>query len=260
MCGGYTSTMFDLTGKIAIVTGVSTGLGLQLARALATQGAKLAILAAQENELRSVKEEMEKIGTVCIAIKCDLNNERLVNKAIEAIIEKCGTIDILVNNAGIADITPAEEMTMLQWDEIFNTNVRSIFMVSRAVGNYMIQKKYGKIINISSIFGAIASRKFTIAHYIASKHSVVGLTKALAVEWAKYNITVNAIGPGFFASEMTQEEMDTKQFKEDINSFCPMQRLGKNGELDGALIYLASDASSYTTGHVLMVDGGWTTV
>ncbi len=256
----YSIHMFDLKNKVAVVTGASSGLGVQFAKALALQGASVVILARREDKLRAVKEEIEKIGTLCIAIKCDVTNERLVDEAVEAIIEKCGGIDILINNAGISNIAPAEKMTMKEWDDVLNVNIRSVYMMSRAVGKHMIEKKYGKIINISSMFGVVANSAFPVVNYHASKHAVIGLTKALAAEWAKHNITVNAIGPGFFESEMTAASIDTAEFKQYVETYCPMKRIGKSGELDGAIVYLASDASSYMTGQTLIVDGGWTAI
>ncbi len=252
--------MFDIKGKVAVVTGASSGLGAQLAKALARQGATVVILARREDKLRAVKEEIEKIGTPCIAIKCDITNEKLVQEAIQAIIKKCGTIDILVNNAGSANSAPAESMSMQEWDEIIDVNLRSVYIMSRDVGKFMIEKNYGKIINISSMYGFVANTFFPLANYHASKSAVIGLTKALAAEWAKYNITVNSIAPGFFKTEMTSEDLETKEFNQFIEQFSPMKRIGREGELDGALIYLASDASSYMTGQTLLVDGGWTII
>ncbi|MBP7967140.1 SDR family oxidoreductase [Candidatus Woesebacteria bacterium] len=252
--------MFDLTGKVAVITGASSGLGIQFAQALAKQGASVAILARSEDKLRSVKQNLEKKGSVCIAICCDVTNENLVNEAIDAIIKKCGKIDILVNNAGAVNTAPSEQLTMQEWDKVLDVNLRSVFMMSSTVGRHMIEKKYGKIVNISSMYGFVANTMYPLANYHASKHGVIGLTKALAIEWAKYNITVNSIAPGFFKTEMTSDDLETEEFNQFIQTFSPMKRIGREGELDGALVYLASDASSFMTGQTLIVDGGWTSI
>lgn len=252
--------MFDLTGKIAVITGASSGLGIQFAHALAMQGASVALLARNEDKLRVVKQNLEKKGTVCVAIRCDVTNEKLVNEAVDAIIGKCGKIDILVNNAGAVNTAPGEQLSMQEWDDVLDVNLRSVFMVSRAVGCRMIEKKYGKIINISSMYGFVANTMYPLANYHASKHGVIGLTKALAIEWAKYNITVNSIAPGFFETEMTSEDLKTPEFNQFVETFSPMKRIGRKGELDGAIVYLASDASSFMTGQTLIVDGGWTSI
>lgn len=252
--------MFDLTKKVAVITGASSGLGIQFAKALARQGASIAILARREDKLREVKKEIEEIGHLCVAIRCDVSNERHVTEAVQAIVKKCGTIDILVNNAGAANATPAEDLTMQEWDEVLDVNLRSVFMMSREVGKHMIERKYGKIINISSMYGFVANTMYPLANYHASKSGVIGLTRALAIEWAQYNITVNSIAPGFFKTEMTSEDLETEEFNTFVKTFSPMKRIGREGEIDGALIYLASDASSFMTGQTLIVDGGWTSI
>ena len=183
-----------------------------------------------------------------------------MNEAVDAIIEKCGKIDILVNNAGAVNTAPGEQLSMQEWDEVLDVNLRSVFMVSRAVGSRMIEKKYCKIIKISSMYGFVANTMYPLANYHASKHGVIGLTKALAIEWAKYNITVNSIAPGFFKTEMTSEDLETEEFNTFVKTFSPMKRIGREGELDGAIVYLASDASSFMTGQTLIVDGGWTSI
>ncbi len=254
------NTLFDLTGKVAIVTGASSGLGVQFAKALATQGADIVIVARRMEKLQAVQKEIEGMGRKCLAVQCDVNKEAEIKSAVEQTIKEFGKIDILVNNAGVSAIAPAESMTEEQWDSVLNTNLKSVFLFSKNVAPQMIKQKYGKIISTSSMFGLVGNTAFTVCNYHASKSGVIGLTKALAAEWAKHNITVNAIGPGFFESEMTAAAIHTPEFEGYVKMSCPMQRTGKTGELDGALIYLASDASSYITGQILAVDGGWTAV
>lgn len=254
------SNLFDLKGKVAIVTGASSGLGVQFAKALAGEGAHVVVVARRMEKLEVVKKEIEGMGRKSIAIQCDVNKEEEIKKVVEKTIQEFGRVDIVVNNAGVSSISPAEDMTETQWDQVVDTNLKSVFMFSKHVAPQMIKQKYGKIINISSMFGLVGNTAFPVVNYHASKSGVVGLTKALAAEWAKHNITVNAIGPGFFESEMTATAIHTPEFEGYVKMSCPMQRIGKAGELNGVLIYLASDASSYTTGQTIAVDGGWTAI
>jgi gluconate 5-dehydrogenase len=183
-----------------------------------------------------------------------------IKDAVARIRDFYGRIDILVNNAGVGGSYPAESQTDEQWRSIIDLNLSAVYFCAREVGKVMIEQKYGKIINIGSIHSSVAMSTSTLTGYCASKGGVLMLTKALANEWAKYNITVNAIGPAYFSSEMTQHVFEREAFSETIRTYCPMGRPGRPGELDGALIYFASDASSYTTGQLLTIDGGWTAV
>lgn len=252
--------MFDLTGKVALVTGASSGLGVQYALALAGQGADIVLLARRIEKLEEVKKQIEALGKRCLAVKCDVTHETEIISSMETIVATCGKVDILVNNAGTSAISPAENMSETDWDKVLDVNLKGVFLMAKHVGKQMIKQKYGKIINISSMYGVVANSMFPVVNYHASKHGVVGLTKALANEWAKYNITVNAIGPGFFESEMTAGAINTPEFKQYVDVSCPMKRIGNPGELNGALVYLACDASSYTTGQIIVVDGGWTSI
>jgi gluconate 5-dehydrogenase len=165
-----------------------------------------------------------------------------------------------VNNAGVGAGIAAEMQTDEEWGRVINTNLNAVYFMAREVGKVMIAQKYGKIINIGSIHSSVAMEHLPISSYCAAKGGVLMLTKALATEWAKYNITVNAIGPSYFESEMTEKVATTAEFRGVLQAYCPMGRLGQPGELDGALIYFASDASSFTTGQLLSVDGGWTAI
>lgn len=179
---------------------------------------------------------------------------------VENVIKDFGRIDILINNAGIATVEPTENHDIESWNRVINTNLNGVFYCARYVGEVMVKQHYGKVINISSMYGAIGNTFGPHSAYHASKGAVTNFTRAIAAEWAKYNITVNAIGPGFFASEMTQDLTEVKEFMDFVETRCPMKRLGEAGELDGALLLLASDASSYITGQTIYVDGGWTAV
>ncbi len=253
-------SLFDLTGKSAVVTGASSGLGVQFALALARQGADVALMARRVDKLEAVKKEVEALGVRCLAVPCDVTKTDELKNAVQQIEGSFGKVDILVNNAGTAGITAAEEQSDDEWKRIIDLNLNSVYYASREFGKGMIARKYGKIINIGSIHSSVAMTGLNLSGYCASKGGVLMLTKELANEWAKYNITVNAIGPAYFPSEMTGDFVDDPGFKQVLATYCPMKRAGRPGELDGALIYFASDASSYTTGQLLSVDGGWTAI
>ena len=191
---------------------------------------------------------------------CDVLRNDEIKAAVAKIRERYGRIDILVNNAGVARSIPAESQPDDDWNAVINTNLNSVYFVAREVGKVMIGQKYGKIINLGSIHSAVAMPNRHLNAYCASKGGVLMLTRALANEWAKHNITVNAIGPAYFQSEMTGAAMRDPAFENAVRTYCPMARTGREGELDGAVIYFASDASSYTTGQFLCIDGGWTAV
>ncbi len=254
------SKLFNIEGKVAVVTGASSGLGRQFALALAREGAKVAILARRVEKLEKVKAEVEALGVECVSVKCDVADNESIKSAVAAVVSAFGRIDILVNNAGVGTGAPAESQPDEVWNLTINTNLNGVYYVAREVGKVMIAQNYGKIINIGSIHSTVAMLGSPISAYCASKGGVAMLTKALANEWAKYNITVNAIGPAYFESEMTDQVIGTPEFGMAVKMYCPMGRVGKEGELDGALVYFASDASSYTTGQLLTIDGGWTTI
>jgi len=254
------SNLFNIEGKIAIVTGASSGLGRQFALALAREGAKLAILARRVERLEQVKAEVEALGTECIAVRCDVTDTSDIKNAVNTVKEHYGRIDILVNNAGIALGEPAEVQSDDTWETMIRTNLNGVYYVAREVGKVMVEQKYGKVINIGSIHSTVSMLGSPISAYCTTKGGVAMMTKALANEWAKYNITVNAIGPAYFESEMTGQIINTDLFQQAVQIYCPMGRVGRPGELDGAIVYFASDASSYTTGQLLTIDGGWTTI
>ena len=253
-------SLFDLKGRVALVTGASSGLGVQFAKALARQGADVAIAARRIDRLEQVKKEVELLGVKCLAIKCDVGCTDEIVAMVEKIKAEFGRIDILVNNAGIAKILPAETQTDEEWLATVNVNINAVYYVAREVGKVMIEQKYGRIINIGSICSQVGMAELPITAYNTSKGAVAMFSKSLANEWAKHNITVNCLGPGYFLSEMTENLVGTPAFDNMLKAYCPMNRMGAEGELDGALIFLASDAASYTTGQIICVDGGWTTI
>lgn len=252
--------LFDLTGKKALVTGASSGLGVQFALALARQGADVAVVARRVEKLEEVKKQVEALGVKCIALKCDVSKSAEITSAVAEVKKKFGRIDILVNNAGIALFGPAEGQDDELWETMMSVNLNAVYYFAREAGKVMLEQNYGKIINIGSIHSTVAMKGLPLTAYCTTKGGVEMLTKALANEWAKKGITVNAIGPAYFPSEMTGGILADDGMRQLIESSCPMGRPGRDGELDGALVYFASDASSYTTGQLLSVDGGWTTI
>ncbi len=252
--------LFSLEGKVAIVTGASSGLGVQFATALAKQGADVALLARRMEKLEKVKADLEELGVKALAVQCDVTDVQQIKDAVKEVKDHFGKIDILVNNAGIGIMAPAESQSDEDWLKTVDINLNGVYWVTREVGKIMVEQKYGKIINIGSIHSTDAMMGSRISAYAATKGGVKMLSKALATEWAQYNITVNTIGPAYFESEMTQDVISDKSFEEVVKTYCPMGRIGKEGELDGAVVYFASDASSYTTGQYLAVDGGWTAI
>jgi gluconate 5-dehydrogenase len=252
--------MFDLKGRVAVVTGASSGLGVQMAKALAGQGADIAILARRKERLESVSQEIKALGVKCIPVVCDVTSTDSIKNAIDSVVKEYGKIDILVNNAGAGAVMPAETMTDEAWEKDIMVDLSGVFKVARAVAPIMIENKHGRIINIASMYGVVGNNAAPAAAYHAAKGGVVNLTRALAAEWAKYNITVNAICPGYFPTELTQETLDTAEFQAYMKVSVPMGRYGHDGELNPCVVYLASDEASYTTGTTQLVDGGYTCI
>ena len=251
---------FDLSGQVAVVTGCSTGLGVQMAKALANQGAKIVAVARRKEKIEAVAKEIADTYKVeTLAIQCDITDTERVNAAVDEIIAKFGRIDILINNAGTGAVAPAEDITDEQFAGEMNVDLFGTFKFARAAAKKaMIPAKYGRVINIASMYGLVGNKVAGSAPYHAAKGGVVNLTRALAAEWGKYNITVNSICPGYFYTPLTKETLDSDFFQQNAKTMIPMERYGNEGELDSAAIFLASPASTYVTGVNLPVDGGYT--
>ena len=251
---------FDLSGRVAVVTGCSTGLGVQMAKALANQGCSIVAVARRQNLIDEVAAQIkEEYGVETLAVRCDITDTDMVNAMVDTVMEKFGRIDVLINNAGTGAVAPAEDITDDQFANEMNIDLFGSFKVARAVAKKaMIPAKYGRIINIASIYGLVGNKIAGSAPYHAAKGGVVNLTRALAAEWGKYGITVNAICPGYFYTPLTKETLDSDFFQQNAKTMIPEERYGNEGELDTAAVFLASPSSSYVTGVNLPVDGGYT--
>ena len=252
--------MFDLHGRVAVVTGASSGLGRQMALGFARQGADLVILARRIERLETVAEEIRALGVKCLPIQCDVTDTEAVNKAAEEAIKFYGKIDILVNNAGASRNAGVLEMTDEDWDFTMQADLTSVFKVTRAFAKYMVEKRYGRIINIASIYGQVGNTAMDTVAYHSSKGGVINFTRAVAAELAKYNITCNTISPGYFETELTVDTLNTESFRKFMEVSVPLRRYGREGELNPAAVFLASDEASYITGQNIKVDGGYTSV
>ncbi|MBO7358073.1 MAG: SDR family oxidoreductase [Lachnospiraceae bacterium] len=252
--------MFDLKGQVAVITGASSGLGRQMAKGFAAQGADLAILARRVERLEELKAELEKTGVKVLAVGCDVTSSESINAAAEAVEKEFGKADILVNCAGSSKDAGVLEMKDDEWDFTIETDLTSVFKVTRAFGNIMKKHNYGRIINIASMYGLVGNDEIPTIAYHASKGGVINFTRAAAAELAKYNITVNCICPGYFYTELTTAVLDTEHFQDFAKSHVPMQRYGKEGELNAGALFLASKEASYVTGVMLPIDGGYTCV
>jgi NAD(P)-dependent dehydrogenase (short-subunit alcohol dehydrogenase family) len=249
--------LFELKGRIALVTGGARGIGKACACALAEMGANVALLDILEESLPEAVGDIEALGVRAIPCLCDVTVEAEVQAACRATVEAFGRLDILVNSAGVCRWAKGEEMTEEQWDWVVDIDLKGTFLCCREAAKLMIPQGSGAIVNIASMSGQVANVPQCQAAYNAAKAGVIQLTRSLAVEWAPHNIRVNAISPGYTATEMT---MTVPEYHAGWEALIPMRRMARTDELLGALIYLASDASTYTTGHDLVVDGAYTCV
>lgn len=247
--------LFDLTGRVAVVTGGSIGLGRQMAEALAEMGANVILCARKEERCREAALELQQLGVKAAALACDVKSPASVQKLVDDTVSQFGRIDVLINNAGISWGAPAEEMRLEDWNKVIETNLTGTFLCAQAVGKVMIRQGRGKIINIASVAGlGGAPPELPAIGYHASKGGVISFTKDLACKWAVHNIQVNAIAPGWFPTHMSGRILE--RYKDLFLSHIPLRRFGSDHDLKGAAVFLASDASNFVTGHVLVVDGG----
>ena len=252
--------MFDLSNRVVVVSGASSGLGMQMAKAYAAQGANLALLARRLEKLETFAAEIRAMGRKCIAVKCDVTDSKMVDEAAATVEKAFGRVDVLVNNAGSAKNAGVLSMTDEEWGFTIDADLTSVFYMTRAFGNIMKKNNYGRVINIASMYGLIGNMAIDTVAYHASKGGVVNFTRAVAAELAKYNITCNAICPGFFETELTSELINTEAFTAYLKATVPLGRYGREGELNAAAIFLASDEATYVTGAILTVDGGNTCI
>jgi NAD(P)-dependent dehydrogenase (short-subunit alcohol dehydrogenase family) len=254
-CNVNTSKLFDLSGRVAIITGGSVGLGRQMADGLAEMGASLVLCARKKERCLQAAVELQAGGAKVLALACDVKDPASIQNVADATLDHFGRIDILINNAGTSWGAPVETMTLEQWNKVIETNLTGTFLFSQTVGRTMIAQRSGKIINIASVAGLRGSSpKFSAIGYSSSKGGVIIFTKDLACKWGMHNIQVNAIAPGWFPTDMSEKVIERN--KESLLTGIPLGRFGGPQDLKGAAIFLASSASDFVTGHTLVVDGG----
>ncbi|MCS0790305.1 SDR family oxidoreductase [Cytobacillus pseudoceanisediminis] len=248
--------LFDLTGKTALITGGGRGLGAQIAEGFAEAGANIVLCSRKVEACQETADRLAKLGVKTLALSCDISKPEDVHKVVAGTVKEFGSIDILVNNSGATWGAPAEEMPLEAWHKVINVNVTGTFLMSQAAGKFMIEQKSGKIINIASVagLGGTDPRVMDTIGYNTSKGAVITMTKDLAVKWGRYGINVNAIAPGFFPTKMSAAIIE--HGKNPILEATPLRRFGSDDDLKGAALFLASNASNYVTGDVLIVDGG----
>lgn len=250
--------MFDLTGKVALVTGASSGIGRASAIALAKQGATVVVAARRIDKLNDLAKEIVGMGRESLPVVMDVTKKETITSAVNRTVEMYGKIDILLNNAGVAEFAPFLDLTEEQWDKTIDTNLKGYFLVAQAAAREMTKHTWGRIVNIASIAsGGVGVGFPSVAHYCASKGGIVAMTEALAIELAPVGILVNCIGPGVIESEMTEGMLKDPKQAEALLARAPLKRAGKAEEIAAAVVYLSSEESSYTTGTTLYIDGGW---
>jgi NAD(P)-dependent dehydrogenase (short-subunit alcohol dehydrogenase family) len=247
----------DLSGKVALVTGSTRGIGRGLAFGLAARGADLVVTSRNQQDCELTAEDIRALGRRVLAHSCDVTDRQSVQRLADVVMDELGRIDILVNNAGTAITKPAEDLTEEDWDRVIDVDLKGVFLCSIIFGRLMIAQRKGKIVNIASTLGLVGDRQ--VLPYCVAKGGVVQMTRALALEWAKHNIQVNALCPGYVKTPMNEADiMGNDRIYKHIIGKTPMRRMGEVAELVEPLLFLASDASSYMTGQMLVVDGGWT--
>lgn len=253
-----TTYFSDMKGKTVIVTGGSKGIGKDIALSFAGLGANVVIIGRNEEALNQTFTELQELHKNNRAYQVDVNDISRFKTIVDEVVDVYGAVDVLVNNAGLNIPRPALEVTEEEWDQILDTNLKSLFFLSQAVAKHMVKKKGGRIINIASQMSFVGY--YNRAAYCSSKGGVVQLTKALAVEWAKYNINVNAVAPTFVETELTKSTLRNEDFRRDIENRILLNGMPKPKDISGAVLYLASNLSDFVTGETIKVDGGWTAI
>lgn len=248
--------MFEYKGRVVVVSGASSGLGREMALTFAKQGADVAVTARRLERLEELAKEIEAMGVKALPIRCDVTKDEDIEAAAKKVLDTFGKVDVLVNCAGSSKGGPVESMTNEAWDFTIATDLTSVFKVSRSYLPSMIERGYGRIINIASMYGLLGTNQQQVAYH-ATKAGVINYTRAAAAELAPKGITVNAICPGFFKTELTEATLDTKEFQQYVQLVVPMGRYGNTPELAAAAIFLGSEEASYVTGIPFPVDGGW---
>jgi NAD(P)-dependent dehydrogenase (short-subunit alcohol dehydrogenase family) len=252
--------LFDLKGKVAIVTGGGRGIGLRMAEGLAEAGANIVLCSRKVQACQKAAEDLARLGVKSLALACDVKSTKEIQAVVDETLRTFDRLDILVNNSGSNWGATPEEYPLEGWQKVMDTNINGLFLFSQIAGRAMIRQKSGSIINITSIMGIVGTEAEVAdaIAYSASKGAVIAFTKDLAAKWAKYNIRVNAIAPGWFPTDMTHWVLD--QHRDRIIGHIPMRRYGEGEELKGAAVFLGSEASTYVTGVILPVDGGYLTI
>ena len=247
---------FRLDGQVALVTGASKGIGWDLAKALAHAGASVAVAARDQESLERLADEIRLAGGEALAVRLDVRDVGQISNAFGYVRDQFGSLDVLVNNAGLGANHPAEDVKESDWDEMMDVNLRGLFFACQAAGRIMLAQGHGRIINMSSQAGVVGIREHAV--YSASKGGVNLLTKVLALEWSSRGVTVNAVAPTFIYTPGTAERLDQPEYLDGVLSRLPIGRVGTTTDVAGAVLYLASSAGAMVSGHVLVVDGGWT--
>ncbi len=259
----HLESMFGLKGQVALVTGASSGLGTHAARALAKAGADVALVARREDRLKALASELEPLGVKAAAIPADVTDRGQIEAAFDETERQLGPVSVLLHGAGVAKLRRAERHTRDEWDQVMAIDLTAAFELSQIFANRMIDRgdSAGRIIYLSSVMGLVANSVHRCVSYQAAKHGVHGLTRQLAIEWARHGITVNAVAPSYFPTEMTVDPRTgdiPTEMRERMELMTPMGRTGKLEEIEPAIVFLASPMSTYVTGSVVPVDGGWT--
>lgn len=248
--------MFNYKGKVVAITGASSGLGVQMARGFAAQGATVVLMARRVERLEELANEIKAAGGEALAVQLDVTKDDNIQQSVDTIIETYGKVDVLINNAGASQGGAITEMTNEAWDFTMELDLTSVFKMTRAYSKVMKDANYGRIINIASMYGLMGTNQQQSAYH-ASKAGVVNFSRAVAAELAPYNVTVNTICPGYFETELTGDTLNTESFQGYMDVMVPMKRYGKEGELNAAAIFLGSEEAAYVTAVTLPVDGGW---